>query len=151
MSSPQTEKVELILTEVVRWARNYADIYAISLVGSWARGTARIDSDIDLIVLSSNPSSFRKNKTWLDQIDWQRVVSPVKDWKDADYGLAWSRHVYLEDKTKIEFGFGCLEWASLNPIDAGTFRVVSNGCRILYEPEKLMTSLLVAVKVDGNR
>lgn len=146
MLSPQAEKVELILSEVVNWARSCTSVYAISLVGSWARGTARIDSDIDLMVLSLNPSSFRKNETWLSQINWQRIGSFVEDWKDADYGLVWSRHVYLEDETEIEFGFGSLTWASLNPIDAGTLRVVSDGCRILDDPEKLMTRLLAEVK-----
>ena len=150
MSSSQAEKVELILEEVVKWAETLYDIYAFSLVGSRARGTARRDLEIDLIILTSNLSGYRKSQTWLDLIDWQKVGSPVKDWKDVDYGLAWSGHVYLEDETEIELGFGSLKWASIDPIDTGSFRVVSDGCRIVYDSENLMNKLLAEVKSTRN-
>jgi uncharacterized protein len=150
MRSTQAKKVESILAEVVEWAVQSADISAVSLVGSWARGTARKDSDIDLMLLSSNPSQFRNSENWINQIHWEKAGSTVKDWKDTDYGLAWSRHIYLEDGTKIECSFGHLLWASTNPIDAGTFRVVSDGCRILYDPEDLMAKLMSEIKSQAG-
>jgi uncharacterized protein len=150
MRSTQAKKVESILAEVIEWAGQSADISAVSLVGSWARGTARKDSDIDLMLLSSNPSKFRNSEDWINQIDWGKAGSKVKAWKDDDYGLAWSRHICLEDKTKIECSFGYLSWASTNPIDAGTCRVVSDGCRILYDPEELMAKLVSKIKSQAG-
>jgi predicted nucleotidyltransferase len=47
VKSTQVKKVESILAEVLEWAVQSAAIAAASLVGSWARGTARKDSDID--------------------------------------------------------------------------------------------------------
>jgi uncharacterized protein len=142
-----TSKVDRILKEIIYWASINKNIYAAALVGSWARGTARADSDIDLMFLTSDPSLFIKDRTWIDEINWENIGSSVKEWKDKDYGLARSRHIYLIDGTEIEFCFGFLDWAAIAPIDPGTFKVVSDGCRILYDPEKLLLNLIDKVRL----
>jgi uncharacterized protein len=38
------------------------------LGGSYARGTARADSDLDLVVLTNAPEFFRADASWLDAI-----------------------------------------------------------------------------------
>lgn len=58
----------------------------------------------------------------------------VDSWKDKDYGVIWSCHVYLKDKTEVEFSFGAPSWASTQPTDEGTFKVITDGCRVLYDP-----------------
>ncbi|NJK48640.1 nucleotidyltransferase domain-containing protein [Candidatus Gracilibacteria bacterium] len=138
----QLEKVNTIIAEVIRWASYCNNISAIALVGSWARGTARTDSDIDLMFLTPDPSYFKSDRAWIDEIDWKSFGCDVVAWEDKDYGLVWSCHIYLTDETEIEFSFGHFSWASVNPIDAGTLSVVSNGCRILYDPEGLLSQLL---------
>jgi len=148
MQPLNTERFKLILSEVTQWAYRRTDIAAAALVGSWARGAARVDSDIDLMFLVAAPALFRQDKEWINEIQWAVVDAKVDDWKDADYGVIWSRHVYLDNKTEIEFGFGSLSWASVSPVDAGTFRVVSDGYRILYDPEKLLSKLID--KVNSN-
>jgi uncharacterized protein len=140
------ERVNLILEEVTQWASNRTDIAAAALVGSWARGSARIDSDIDLMFLAANPEWFRQDEEWVNEIQWAVVDAEIDYWKDKDYSAIWSRHVYLDNETEIEFGFGFLYWASVNPVDAGTFCVVSNGCRILYDPDNLLDKLIAKVK-----
>ncbi|MEM9484640.1 MAG: nucleotidyltransferase domain-containing protein [Cyanobacteria bacterium P01_F01_bin.116] len=42
---------KLILEEVTQWASFRTDIVAAALGGSWARGTAWVNSDIDLMLL----------------------------------------------------------------------------------------------------
>jgi uncharacterized protein len=106
MQSLNPKKVKLILEEIAQWASQRTDITALALVGSWARGTARVGSDIDLMFLTASPSSFRRDETWINQIQWAVVDAEVDGWKDKDYGVIWSRHVYLDDETEIEFGFG---------------------------------------------
>jgi predicted nucleotidyltransferase len=146
MQPLNTERVNLILEEVTRWVSHRTDIDAAALVGSWARGAARADSDIDLMFLATNPAWFRQDDKWLNEIQWAVVDAEIDDWKDRDYGVIWSRHVYLDNETEIEFGFGFPSWASVNPVDAGTSRVVSDGYRILYDPEKLLSKLITKVK-----
>jgi uncharacterized protein len=141
-----SKKVNLILEEVTQWASGRDDIAAAALVGSWARGVARVDSDIDLMFLSAHPESFRHHEEWVNEIQWSVVGAEIDRWEDKDYGVIWSRHVYLDNESEVEFGFGFSSWASVNPVDIGTFRVVSDGCRILYDPENLLCKLINKVK-----
>jgi uncharacterized protein len=146
MQSLNSEKVNLILEEVTQWASYRTDIAAAALVGSWARGSARVDSDIDLMFLAANPVSFRQHEEWVNEIQWAVVNAEIDKWEDKDYGVIWSRHVHLDNEIQVEFGFGFPSWASVNPVDAGTFRVVSDGCRILYDPANLLSRLIDKVK-----
>ena len=96
-----SEKFKLILEEVTRWATIRSDITAVALVGSWARRTARIDSDIDLMLLSYSPFLFRQSENWVDEIRWSIIDAKIDRWEDKDYGLVWSRHIYLDDGNKL--------------------------------------------------
>jgi len=97
------------LTALTDWARNRTDLYRLILVGSYARGTARPDSDIDLVLLVENPDAFRADDLWLREIA-QAIGREVTHTKDADYGLLWSRHTFFDDGLEVEFGFSSLEW-----------------------------------------
>jgi hypothetical protein len=60
-------------------------------------------------------------------------------WQDEDYGVLWSRRLWLERvRFEVEIGFVRPSWAELNPLDPGTRRVVADGCRILYDPDRLL-------------
>ncbi len=146
MQPLNTERVNLILKEVTQWVTHRTDIAAAALVGSWARGAARVDSDIDLMFLAANPASFRQDEKWINEIQWAVVDAEIDYWEDEDYGVIWSRHVYLDNEIETEIEFGFPSWASVSPVDAGTFRVVSDGCRIVYDPENLLSQLIDKVK-----
>lgn len=137
--------IDNILPSIVGWARSKAEIFGLALVGSQARGTARRDSDIDLVVLVREPEQFRSDTHWLGEIDW--TGRQITSWHDAQYGLAWSRHVELQSQYKIEFTFCPSFWAATNPIDPGTMKVVSNGCRILLDKAQLLSALLRAASL----
>jgi predicted nucleotidyltransferase len=136
-------QLEQILAPIAAWARSRSDIYGLAVVGSWARGAARRDSDIDLMLLVPKPRTFRSDEHWLSEIDW--ADGRVADWHDAEYGSAWSRHVELEPHCQIEFTFCTPAWAATDPIDTGTVNVVSGGCRILVDKVRLFDNLLTAV------
>jgi hypothetical protein len=137
---------ELIIATITDWMRAEPAIQAMAIVGSHARRDARAESDIDLVLLATNPQMFRTSTSWLHAIGWARIgVRPLK-WRDEDYGALWSRRVWLEDNAgEIEFGFALPEWAELHPLDPGTRRVVPNGCRILHDPMNILAALLAAV------
>jgi len=48
-------QAERILQIIVDWAKKQPTIQAVAVVGSHARGTARAESDIDLVLLVTNP------------------------------------------------------------------------------------------------
>ncbi|MDX2141403.1 MAG: nucleotidyltransferase domain-containing protein [Chloroflexota bacterium] len=129
--------IEPLLTIITDWGRAHADVRAIALVGSYARGTARPDSDVDVMILSAAPDRYR-SADWLTQIDWAQAAVTVVHWHDKDYGVVWSRHVELGSGLQVEFSFGAPGWASVDPLDAGTARVLGDGYHILYDADGLL-------------
>ena len=53
--SQTPERVERLLRQVVAWAAEQDEVQAVVLVGSYARGDARADSDVDLVLLVEDP------------------------------------------------------------------------------------------------
>ena len=138
-----TSQLDEVLEPVAAWARSRSDVSGLAVVGSWASGTPRPDSDIDLMLLVPEPQGFRSDQRWPAEIPWseRRVV----DWRDVQYGRAWSRHVRLDPHTEIEFTFCEPSWAAINPVDPGTTTVVAQGCRVLVDKAQLFKNLLAAV------
>jgi hypothetical protein len=133
---------EDLIHTILAWATSQPGVEAMALVGSHARGTARADSDIDLVLLVRDPAAFRADTGWLEAALRAR---PMR-WRDEDYGALWSRRVWVaEGDGEIEFGFAAVAWGAVDPIDAGTRRVVGDGCRILYDPGGVLGRLCVAV------
>ena len=55
------------LDAFVRWASTREDMQAIALVGSYARGAARTDSDIDVVLLTDEPQIYLEDIRWIDR------------------------------------------------------------------------------------
>jgi uncharacterized protein len=142
---------ERIFQVVVDWARTQPTIQAVAMVGSYARGQARLDSDLDLVLLTTNPLDFRADIGWLHAIDWNALnVRPLK-WEDEDYGALWSRRIWLEPNgVEVEIGFASVSWANVNPLDSGTRQVISDGCHILHDPKGMASSLVFCGKASGT-
>jgi ribosomal protein S18 acetylase RimI-like enzyme len=139
-----------ILEVIIGWAKVHEDIRGVALVGSHARGAARLDSDIDLVVLADNPEAFRTDGSWIEAIDWPSAGVKVANWGDEDYGELWSRRVWLSSGAEVEISFAPVAWASIAPLDAGTRRVISDGCRILHDPAGSLGRLYEAVQSPLN-
>jgi predicted nucleotidyltransferase len=54
--------VRVFLQSVIEWAKNEPDLMALALVGSYARGEASPESDVDLILLLRNPKEHLKDR-----------------------------------------------------------------------------------------
>ncbi|MDY6899411.1 MAG: nucleotidyltransferase domain-containing protein [Cyanobacteriota bacterium] len=61
--------INAILEQVTNWAETRSDILALALVGSYARGEATLESDIDLMLIASDTEVFRHNSDWVHQIN----------------------------------------------------------------------------------
>jgi uncharacterized protein len=135
------ERTARIIEAIVQWAKTRQDIRGIALVGSHARGTARPDSDIDLMVLTSASVALRADCLWVETINWSRAGVEVAKWSDEEYGAVWSRRVQLGSGPEVEITVAPLSWAGIAPIDEGTRRIISEGCRVLHDPDALLTRL----------
>jgi hypothetical protein len=133
-----------VLAPIVAWARSRSDVIGVAVVGSVARGTTTPDSDLDLMILASEPHTFRDDGAWLQEIHFGCDIRAV-GWHDAEYGAAWSRHVRVAQQGEIEFTFVAPSWAATDPIDPGTAAVVTDGCRVLLDKPGQFDRLLTAV------
>ena len=140
MSGFEKLEVEQIIAAVKTWVMR-SQIYSFAVVGSWARKQAHPDSDLDLMFLSSNPKLFFEDTTWLNDIPWDNLNLIIKRYYDRTYGVVRSRHLVFQSGQRIEFSFGNLDWAKTNPIDPGTYQVVSNGIRIISDRHLLLENL----------
>ena len=124
--------VESFLRAVVAWAEELADVRAVALVGSRARHSATETSDVDLVILLHDPSSYWHDTTWTGRFGL------VSRHRLEHYGRVTSVRVWYVDGLEVEFGLTDESWAAL-PLDEGTRRVVADGIRVLFEHEALLS------------
>ena len=138
MASP--DQVSAILDGFVTWAMDDPSISAVGLVGSWARGEARDESDVDLVVLTTEPDRFLEHDDW-----FPAVGASAKLIRNEDFGVIQERRLLLPSGLEVEVGFGLPSWAATEPVDDGTRRVASEGMTILHDPLGLLRTLLDVV------
>ena len=116
-----------LLDALRSWGSGREDIAAIALVGSYARGAATPDSDVDLVILTDDPDAYLSRPGWIEQFGEPVTVA------DEDWGRLRSIRVVYRDELEVEFGFVLAGWASSDPVDEGTRRVASDGLRIILD------------------
>lgn len=126
------EQIRPFLDTFVTWASAHGDVQAIALVGSYARGEARDDSDVDLVILTNQPQRYREDLKWIDRF------GTVKKQQIEDYGKLTSVRVWYQNGTEVEYGITTPDWAAL-PLDAGTQRVIGDGMTVLFERGNLLS------------
>ncbi|WP_314219629.1 nucleotidyltransferase domain-containing protein [Streptomyces zaehneri] len=137
--SPEREaEVCRVVGRVTRWAGNRSDVVGLLLVGSFARGAARPDSDVDLVVLSTAPARYAQDDGWARELALGEVVR-VQEWGPV---TEW-RYVTASG-LEVEVGVGSAHWARTDPVDGGTRRVVTDGAWPLYDPAGILRALIQA-------
>jgi predicted nucleotidyltransferase len=134
MQMKTTDHIRGFLDAFVGWASDQADVQAIALVGSYARGAARDDSDIDLVILTDQP------KKYLDSIGWAERFGRVEKHQTEDYGKLISIRVSYQNGPEVEYGITTPDWAA-TPLYAGTREVISEGMIVLFERGILLSRL----------
>lgn len=139
-STSQTE-YERVVVAVSDWAAQRPDIRGVAVVGSWARGTARMDSDIDFVVLTDRADLYIDDAAWVsDVLGTDASLIAHRDW-----GALTEQRVLLSSGLEVEFGFAPKDWAATDPVDPGTKAVVSAGCCPISDPDSLFQRLLSAI------
>jgi len=120
------EHIREFLDLFVAWASGQTDVQAIALVGSYARGAAQDDSDIDLVILTDQPQAYLEDSKWAERF------GGVENHQTEDYGKLISLRVWYQEGPEVEYGLTTPDWAAL-PLDAGTRQVLRGGMIILFE------------------
>jgi predicted nucleotidyltransferase len=126
------EDIGDFLDAFVAWASLAPDVHGIALVGSYARGAARDDSDIDLVILTEQPSDHLENILWIERF------GPVEKHQTENYGKLTSLRVWYQNGVEVEYGITTPDWAAM-PLDAGTQEVMRRGIQVLFERGQLLS------------
>jgi uncharacterized protein len=129
------------LDRVTDWAAHQPTIAAVALVGSHARGAARSDSDIDVVLLCEEPHAFLAHTSWIHRF------GEVRTCHTEAWGVVTSLRVHYKESLEVEFGLTTLAWAAV-PVDPGTQHVVAQGMRILWDREGVLARLQGAVSAS---
>ena len=127
-----SDQVARFLKEVTQWASTREDILALALVGSHAREAATETSDVDLVLIVTEPDRYLGDQGWV-----QRFGALEKS-QVEDYGLLTSIRVWYRDGLEIEYGLTDERWAAI-PLDAGTQQVIADGMRVLFECDDILS------------
>jgi predicted nucleotidyltransferase len=131
-------EVEAFLERATRWAARRPDVVALALVGSYARGADRPDSDVDLMVLTTDPARYLAREDWIGELGAERLVT-TRSW-----GPVTERRLALPSDLEVEVGVAPPSWAAVDLVDAGSRRVMTDGNRILYDPAGLLAAFIAA-------
>ncbi len=123
------------LSIVTQWAQRNIDISALILVGSHARGEARPDSDIDLVIITSKPKTFI-------EIPFMSEFGEVMRFELEDWGLVTSLRTWYANSLEVEFGITTPLWIQ-KPLDYGTQRVLSDGYQVLVDKKDYFKNLIL--------
>lgn len=133
-----------VLAALAPWARTREDVESVILVGSYARGAERVDSDIDVVLLVSDVKLLLANDAWLDAL-----VPGATEVRREKWGPVTERRMLLPSGLIVEFGITTAAWAAL-PLDAGTAHVLGDGARVIYDPLDIAATALNAISVAGR-
>ena len=125
---------EEIIEKTTKWAVSEGLIEAAIIVGSYARGTRKPDSDIDLILITSNKQHYINNTSvfsFLGEIDCATI---------EQYGECTSVRVWYQAGFEVEYGMVSQKWIEV-PLDIGTKEVLGNGYRVLLDKTDLLTHI----------
>ncbi|GAA3375461.1 hypothetical protein GCM10020367_43360 [Streptomyces sannanensis] len=132
MISPErVAETKAIIGRVTHWAAARHDVVGLLLVGSCARNAARPDSDIDLVLLTTDESQYSDN-TWADKLALGKLI------RTQSWGPISERRFATASGLEVEINIGSPDWAQTDPVDPGTRRVVTDGARPLHDPDTVL-------------
>ncbi|MGW4720719.1 nucleotidyltransferase domain-containing protein [Nocardia sp. NPDC004260] len=137
LSPEHADEAIAIIDRITHWAAHRQDIVGLLLVGSHARNAPHADSDIDIVLLTTDQPQYC-NDSWADELALGRPI------RTQPWGPITERRYATESGLEVEINIGSPEWAQTDPVDPGTRRVVTDGARPLHDPTQLLASLIRA-------
>ncbi|MCJ7513135.1 MAG: nucleotidyltransferase domain-containing protein [Anaerolineales bacterium] len=138
LASREGASPEQLVREVADWWSGEPDAVAAVLVGSRARGTAKAESDLDIILLSRDPTRYLRDTSWAAAFG-----TPDRMQLEA-YGDVTSLRVWYRAGPEVEFGLTSAAWAS-DPVDKRASQVIREGIRILADREGVLAARVQAI------
>jgi len=140
ITSSREREVARLIDSISAWARKREDLRAVALVGSWARGSPRMDSDVDVVLLTDDTTQYTDGEQWTHEFGALAIVVSTQDW-----GVLTERRFALPSGLEVDVGVVGPSWACTAPLDEGTVKVVSDGLVALHDPDGLLAAVVNAV------
>ena len=141
VTGERVDEVETLLATLRDWAEVRPDVVAVGLVGSWAHGDARMDSDVDLMLVTEDRCPYLGTDAWVRELGGVRLVETRR------WGPMTERRFVMPSGLEVEVGVGLPSW--LDPADEGVRQTVEDGVSVVYDPKGLLAGLLDACGRSG--
>jgi predicted nucleotidyltransferase len=134
------EHIRDFLDAFITWVSDQPDVQGVALVGSYARGAARDESDIDLVILTDQPPKYFENILWIERFGL------VEKRQTEDYGKLTSLRVWYQDGIEVEYGITIkdapngLRYRRLRRKRAGNRKLLKLGKRAESQPSGWLRS-----------
>ncbi|MFI1169251.1 nucleotidyltransferase domain-containing protein [Streptomyces sp. NPDC020801] len=139
LSPERVAEIDDVIDRITHWAAGLDDIVGVLLVGSCARNAARPDSDIDIVLLTTDEPRYLLEDAWAVELGLGNLI------RAQSWGPITERRHPTDSGLEVELGIGSPAWAKTDPVDPGTHRVVTDGARVLHDPAGILADLLAAV------
>lgn len=136
-TAPHVARTARFLEHLQAWIEPREDVRALVVVGSVARGNARPDSDVDVVVLTTRPARYLENVEWVSEFGVAQRVEL------EHYGKVTSVRTAYGGGLEVEFAIAAADWAS-TPLDPGTEAVARDGIVVLLDRDGDATALVDA-------
>ncbi len=132
------EHIRIFFNQINAWSESQLNIIAIALVGSFIRGEATELSDVDLVIITSNPEAMINNPAWIENFGRPLKIN-YEDW-----GKVQSIRAHYPNGLEVEFGITGMNWLA-QPIDEGTASVIEDGIQVVFEREGYLSAKLCEI------
>ena len=126
--------LEEFLDGLKEYAESTSHIESVLIVGSYARGTNKENSDLDIVIITSNKSDM------IIRQDFTQEFGEVYKQQTEYYGACTSIRAWYNDGKEVEFGIVEPSWISM-PLDSGTYKVLSDGYKIIIDKKQYFENL----------
>lgn len=137
VNNERRREVDAIASRVRQLTDLQEGVQAAIVVGSYAYGRPRMDSDIDIVLALADRSRWVSDDAWVAEL----LEEPFQPLREQDWGPLRERRFQTASGFEVEFGLVTSEWFAA-PVDPGTARVLSDGCQILTDRKGLVRDAL---------
>ncbi|GGV04699.1 nucleotidyltransferase domain-containing protein [Kitasatospora aureofaciens] len=74
LSLERIAEIDKVIDRITRWARDREDVVGLLLVGSCARNAARPDSDIDIVLLTTDEPRYLDEAAWAGELGLGELI-----------------------------------------------------------------------------